>query len=118
MFGGDLPSNDPATLALISNEEVLAANQKGTDSHQLFSRGDGIAWVSTAPDGISKYLAVFNVGDKETAAIRVDWHELGLPETCLLRDLWAKHSIGAVESGRDFLVPAHGAVFFKVTTAH
>ncbi|MGO8817735.1 MAG: glycoside hydrolase family 27 protein, partial [Terriglobia bacterium] len=63
MFGGDLPSNDPTTLALITNEEVLAANQKGTASHQLFSLGDGIAWISTAPDGVSKYLAVFNVGD-------------------------------------------------------
>jgi hypothetical protein len=117
MFGGDLPSNDPATLALITNEEVLDANQKGTDSRQLFSRGDGIAWVSTAPDGISKYLAVFNVGNTGPAEIHVDWRELGLPESCQLRDLWAKRSVGAVHSGRAFQVPAHGAVFYKVTPA-
>ena len=117
MFGGDLPSNDPATLALISNEEVLAANQKGTDSHQLFSHGDGIAWVSTAPDGVSKYLAVFNVGDSGTAEIRVDWHHLRLPESCTLRDLWEKRSLGTVQSGRAFHVPPHGAVFYIMSPA-
>ncbi len=117
MFGGDLPSNDSATLALITNEEVLAADQQGTESHQLFSRGGGIAWVSTAPDGVSKYLAVFNVGDSGAADIRVNWSELGLPDLCLLRDLWAKTSAGAVRSGRAFHVPVHGAVFYKVTSA-
>ncbi len=117
MFGGDLPSNDTATLALISNEEVLAANQKGTDSHQLFSRGNGIAWVSTAPDGVSKYLAVFNVGDGAAADIRVDWRELGLPEGCALRDLWEKRSLGEVQNGREFHAPPHGAVLYKVSPA-
>jgi hypothetical protein len=117
LFGGDLPGTDPAISALITNEEVLAANQQGTDSHQLFSRGGGIAWVSTAADGVSKYLAVFNVGNGGPAEIPVDWRELGLPESCRLRDLWAKHSDGSVRGGRAFHVPAHGAVFYKVIPA-
>ncbi len=117
MFGGDLPSNDPATLALITNEEVLAADQQGTESHQLFSRGNAIAWVSTAPDAVSKYLAVFNAGDSRAADIRVNWSELGLPDLCRLRDLWATTTAGPVRSGRTFRVPVHGAVFYKVTPA-
>jgi hypothetical protein len=117
MFGGDLPSNDSATLTLITNEEVLAADQQATGSHQLFSRGNAIAWVSTAADGVSKYLAVFNLGGSGAADIRVNWRELGLPDLCRLRDLWAKRSTGQVRGGRVFHVPVHGALFYKVTPA-
>jgi len=117
MFGGDLPSIDPATLALITNQEVLAANQKGTDSHQLFSHGDGITWVSSAPDGVSKYLAIFNVGDTGEGEIHVNWSDLGLPPSCALRDLWARKDVGKVRDGETFKVPPHGAAFYKLTPA-
>jgi alpha-galactosidase len=115
MFGGDLPSNDESTLALITNDEVLAVNQRATASRELFSRGDQIAWVSDAPDRKSKYLAVFNVGDKDVAEIRVDWNELGLPETCELRDLWERKQIGPVHGGHVFPVPSHGAGLYQLT---
>ena len=36
MFGGDLPSNDDFTLALISNDEVLAVNQKGSHGREFY----------------------------------------------------------------------------------
>ena len=115
MFGGDLPSNDESTLALITNDEVLAVNQKATASRELFSRGEQIAWVSDAPDGKSKYLAVFNVGDQGVADIRVNWSELGLPENCDLRDLWERKQMGPVHGGRVFSVPSHGAELYKLT---
>jgi hypothetical protein len=115
MFGGDLPSNDESTLALITNDEVLAVNQRATASRELFSRGDQIAWVSDAPDRKSKYLAVFNVGDKGVAEIRVNWSELGLPETCEMRDLWERKQIGPVRGEHIFPVPSHGAGLYKLT---
>jgi hypothetical protein len=115
MFGGDLPSNDEFTLALITNDEVLAVNQKATGSRELFSRGDQVAWVSDAPDRRSKYLAVFNVGDQGPADIRVNWSELGLPETCALRDLWERKQMGPVRGGHVFPVPSHGAGLYKLT---
>ena len=48
MFGGDLPSNDDFTLSLLTNDEVLAADQNATRSRQLFQRGDQVAWTSDA----------------------------------------------------------------------
>ena len=33
MFGGHLPDNDPWTLDLLTNDEVLAVNQMATASH-------------------------------------------------------------------------------------
>src|SRR5215471_1883435 len=56
MFGGDLPSNDAATLALLTNDEVLDADQRAASSRKLFERGDQIAWTSDAAGSRGKYL--------------------------------------------------------------
>jgi len=45
-FGGDLPSNDAATTALITNEEVLKVNQHGRTGHQVLDRENIRAWVT------------------------------------------------------------------------
>jgi alpha-galactosidase len=114
MFGGDLPSNDEATMALITNDEVLAVNQQGANSHQLSARGDGVTWVSDAPDRQAKYLAVFNIGDKEATDIRVDWKELGLPDTCSVRDLWTKKPLGKAQTGYTFNIRPHASGLYKI----
>jgi len=43
MFGGDLPGNDEFTLSLLTNEEVLTANQQSTGNRELFNRNGHIA---------------------------------------------------------------------------
>ncbi|MGB7719147.1 MAG: glycoside hydrolase family 27 protein [Bryobacteraceae bacterium] len=112
MFGGDLPSNDDFTLSLLTNDEVLAADQNATRSRQLFQRGDQIAWTSDAAG--AKYLAVFNVGNQALLEIRVDWAELGLPGTSSLRDLWQKKDLGRVKDGYTFKLPPHGSGLYRV----
>jgi alpha-galactosidase len=98
MFGGDLPSNDEPTLALISNDEVLKVDQ-------LFDTSPQIAWTSDAEGSRAKYLVVFNVGDQGTAEIHVTWKELGLPRGCrAVRDLWAKNNIGKARDGFTFKI--------------
>ena len=114
MFGGDLPSNDDFTLSLLTNDEVLAADQNGTRSRQLFQRGDQIVWTSDAAAPGGKYLAVFNVGDQAPLEIRVNWSELGLPATCAVRDLWEKKDLGRVKDGYTFKMPAHGSGLYRV----
>lgn len=115
MFGGDLPSNDPATLALITNDEVLAVNQKGARPRELFRKGEGIAWVSEAPDGKSKYLAVFHAGEGPTVDVRVDWAEIGLGGTCVVRDLWKKADTGRVSEGQTFSLAPHSSGLYRIT---
>ncbi|HEY3441558.1 MAG TPA: glycoside hydrolase family 27 protein [Paludibaculum sp.] len=114
MVGGNLPDNDAFTLALLTNDEVLAVNQKGTMSRQLFARGNQIAWTSEAPGGKTKHLAVFNTGDAaEEVAVR--WSELGLPEKCRVRDLWAKKDLGVVQGGQSFKLAPHASVLIRLT---
>jgi hypothetical protein len=67
MFGGDLPSNTPATLALITNPRVLAVNKASTHNRQLFRRGDLVGWVADDPKTGDKFLALFNAQDQEPA---------------------------------------------------
>ncbi len=116
MFGGDLPSLDPETLALITNDEVLAANQKATNSRQVFSRDNQIVWMSDGPNGNDKYLAVFNVADDGAHDITVAWTELGLQTSSWrVRDLWQKKDLGAFPKEHNFSIPPHGSAIYRLT---
>ncbi|HEY1792921.1 MAG TPA: glycoside hydrolase family 27 protein [Opitutaceae bacterium] len=64
ILGADLAKLDPATLDLITNDEVLAVDQFSTRNRQLFRRGDGeVAWVADASMGPDKFVALFNTRD-------------------------------------------------------
>lgn len=64
MFGGDMTKLDPATLALLTNDEVLAVNQHSEHNRPWFDRDGLVAWVADVPDSPDKYLAVFNVRNR------------------------------------------------------
>ncbi len=115
MFGGNLPDNDEFTLSLMTNDDVLRANQRGTASRELFARGNQIAWTGEIAGAPGKYLAVFNVGDAGDEQIRVNWSELGLAARCQVRDLWAKKDLGVVQEGQTVRLAPHAAAFFRVT---
>src|SRR5262249_44056175 len=64
MFGGDLPSNDAFTLSLLTNDEVLKANQASYDNQELFRAGmhdDKITWIAKSMDSDDLYVALFNI---------------------------------------------------------
>ena len=115
MFGGHLPDNDEFTTNMISNDEVLAVNQKSSGNKQLFAKGDQVAWMADVPGTKAKYLAVFNTGDTATGEIAIKWTDLGLGGNCTVRDLWAKKDQGSVKDGQTFKVQPHSAAMFKVT---
>lgn len=66
ILGGNLPKNDPFTLSLLTNDEVIAVNQSSENNRQLWRRGDQIAWVADVPHSRDKYLAVFNAADQRS----------------------------------------------------
>ncbi|WP_201982364.1 NPCBM/NEW2 domain-containing protein [Hymenobacter rubidus] len=67
MFGGDLPSNDPFTLSLLTNKAVLAVNQRSTGGRQHWRHGDLVAWTAKDPATGDTYLALFNAQDQQPA---------------------------------------------------
>jgi alpha-galactosidase len=98
MFGGDLPSNDAFTEALLTNDEVLAANQRGTNAHKLSQTGDAVIWTSDV--GGRQYYAVFNLGEIPDLLVTV-------PGDGPLRDVWEKK-----ESPRTVKLGPHSSALF------
>jgi alpha-galactosidase len=116
MMGGDLPSNDPFTLGLLTNPEVLAVNQDSTANRELFARGERIAWVADVPGTNEKYVAVFNVGDGAAPVdVAVRWEELGLTGACRVRDLWQRKDLGVFRDRIDAAVDRHASRLFRVS---
>jgi hypothetical protein len=114
MMGGDLPSLDAATLALLTNPDVLAVHQHSVHNRELFTRGSQVAWSADVPTSPDKYLAVFNLGDRAPAEVPVRWAELGLRGKCAVRDLWQKKDLGVVEGAFAPRIEAHGAGLYRI----
>ncbi|HTS60981.1 MAG TPA: glycoside hydrolase family 27 protein [Candidatus Acidoferrales bacterium] len=100
MFGGDLPSNDAFTESLLTNDEVLAANQKGRNPHKLAQEGAGVIWESEVEG--RKYVALFNVGEQtETLSLRPGKY----------RDVWEKKDFG---DSRPVTLAPHASAMYRV----
>jgi len=64
MHGGDMTKTDPFTLSLLTNDEVLAVNQRSTENRPLFDHDGLIAWTAKDPASGDTYLALFNARDR------------------------------------------------------
>ncbi len=117
MFGGNLPDNDPFTLSLLTNDEVLAVDQHATGGRELFHRGNQVAWMADAPNSLAKYLAVFNVGDTGEEDVRVNWADLGLTGRCTAHDLWSGKDAGTSPQGQSFHLKPHAAALYSVSAS-
>ena len=117
MIGGNLPDNDEWTWSLLANPEVLAVNREGSAPFEVFSRPGAAAHASAAPDGKSKYLAVFNLSDEGPSDIRVWLEDIEMFGRVAVRDLWTRVDLGAREDFVDVRLPAHGSALFKISPA-
>jgi hypothetical protein len=114
MFGGDLPSNDAFTLALLTNDEVLAVDQHSSGNHELFADGNQVAWLASVPNSRDKYLALFNLDDHAPTNMRVKWTQLNLSGQCAARDLWQHQDLGKSADEFRAEVNPHGARLFRI----
>ncbi len=116
ILGGDMTKLDEATLAMLTNDEVIAVNQKSDNNHQLFRTDDGfIAWIADVPNSKDKYLAVFNTRDQATD-VPVQIAQLGLSESIHARDLWSHKQIGSYKDTFAPNIPPHSAGFYRVSS--
>lgn len=114
MMGGHMPENTPFVKKLLTTPEVVEVNQKGTNQKQLWRKDGLVAWISDAPDGKSKYLALFNLNE-DAKDISVKWREIGMRYTSSVRGLWAGENLGKMKSGITIKVNPHGAQLFKIS---
>lgn len=87
MIGGDLPSSDPATIALLQNADALAVLSDSTGGRELFREGATVIWGAGGPDGV-RYAAVFNLAADPRETV-LDVRSLALPaDAGAVTELW------------------------------
>lgn len=113
MFGGDLPSLDTWTSALLTNEEVLAVNQHSINNRELFWRDQHIGWCANPPASPDVYLALFNLDDEPTTMV-VPLGEIGYRDGCQVRDLWEHKELTVPGEYLTQTLPPHGAFLCRI----
>jgi len=112
--GNDLTKMTPATLATLTNREVIAVNQDraGIQGHRVWQEGPLEIWMKPLADG-SKAVGLFNrEGHEMTMTLR--FPEVGITGPAKLRDLWAHKDLGSFTGSYTTSVPGHGVVLLRV----
>jgi hypothetical protein len=115
MFGGNLPDNDEFTLSLITNEEVLAVNQKSEKNRELYSDDNKVIWTANVPGTNEQYIAIFNISDNVLKNAKIEWKELAQGYTKYsVRNLWEKKNLGEFENEFTVDLEPHSCVLIKI----
>jgi alpha-galactosidase len=114
LAGNDLTKMTKETLEILTNSEVIAVDQdpQGVQGRRVWQEGPLEVWIKPLRDG-SKAVALFNRSES-ALPITTAFHDLGIPETASVRDLWARKELGTFTHSFTAEVARHGAVMIKV----
>jgi hypothetical protein len=127
MIGGDLPSSDPATIALFQNADVLSVLSRSTRNREVFREGALVLWAADGADG-ERYAAAFNLGSAPMDAV-LDAGNIGFPASGVATELWTASAVPlepvAVQSDAargvapgsaalHVALPPHGAALLRI----
>ena len=114
MLGNSLPDTDPATLVLITNDEVLAVNQDklATQAKRISQHLGAEIWVKDLTDG-SKAIGLFN-RDGEPQEISLSWKDMGITPPSNVRDLWEHKDLGYFPETFTRSIPSHGSALYLI----
>ncbi len=113
IFGGNLPENRELENNLITNEEVLAVNQKGENPRQLYKNDSSMVWTSDRHDSKDVYVALFNIAD-DAHEVNIYFSRLGIKGKVTIRDLWKKNDIGIFKKKFEQMINAHGCALLRL----
>jgi alpha-galactosidase len=113
IYGGNLTQTDDWTAALLTNDEVIAVDQRSSGGHAVVNDGNKAIWVAKPDSGGRAYVALFNLDDKPQT-IEYPLQALGLNGTSFqVRDLWERRDIGTLDRLRAALRP-HASVLYRL----
>jgi alpha-galactosidase len=114
MFGGDLPSNDAFTRGLLTNAEVMKINQASHDNRELFHTDTQVVWSARSDESNDVYLALFNIGDADTATFEVDLGPFGAELTYQVTDVWTSADLGRAQGTFSQALAPHAAGLYRL----
>ena len=112
IMGGDLRHLDDATLALLTNPEVVAVNQRSSSNQPHYLRDDVRIWSARADDR-GHYIALFNTSG-QARSITLDAGQLGFGRVTRARDLWARRDLAMSPTGIERRIASHGADLLRL----
>jgi alpha-galactosidase len=119
LAGNDLRAMSDETKSILMNSEVIAVDQDadGKPARRI-SDAEATAVVIVRPlHHGSMAVGLFNRSD-QPQEISVTWEALGLAGRKLLgRDIWKHADVQLPVAGYQIMVPSHGVVLLKVSTA-
>ena len=110
MMGGEMTKNDPFTLSLLTNGDVLAIERESWCAHPLRTTEAESVWVAPRKDGDGFYAALFNLSD-ESRTVAVSAADLERAEGLRGRELWTGREIRKADLLSASLEPHDAAVF-------
>jgi alpha-galactosidase len=118
IIGTDLRAMTADERSVLMNPEIIAVDQDalGKQGRRIVKLGNCEIWTKPLKDG-GTAVAVFNRADTKST-VETRWSTLGLADKEYVRDLWSHRDLGTINRTYRMVVPAHGTVLLKVTTAH
>jgi alpha-galactosidase len=116
MYGGNPAElvSDAWTLALLTNEEVLAVHQDVLGAHGRRTEVEaGEVWVRELR-GERKAVALFNRGS-EDATMSVSFGQIGVTGQPMIRDLWRRADVTATDETLSASVPGGAALMYTLS---
>lgn len=113
LIGADMEQLDEATLALLTNEEIIGVNQDALGkAASLITTLDTIeVWKKELEDG-SFAFGFLNLSNESTTA-KIPFSALQLQGRYKIRNLWEKEDWGILENEFEITIPAHGIVMLQ-----
>ena len=116
MAGNDIRNMTPEIHDILTDKELIAVDQDalGIQGHRVKQSGGLEVWSKQLSDG-GRAVALLNRTGAD-AKIAVAWTDLGYPDSlpASVRDLWAKHDLGAQKGSYSVSVPSHGVVVLRI----
>lgn len=110
MIGGDLPTMDDTTIHLLTNSDLLAANQNGKEAGEVWRTDNLIGWSASV--GRDMVIAVFNLGDMAwTGAVELS--RFGI-QGQRAKDVWNQTDFAIQDNLIPASVPPHGCAVFRI----
>jgi alpha-galactosidase len=114
LAGNDLSQMTPATVAILTNKDVVAIDQDalGKQGDRVTATGPFEVWAKPLQDG-SQAVALFNRGE-DAETMELPYSAVSVASGYKARDVWGKKDFALGES-YSTMVPKHGVVLLRIS---
>ena len=110
-MGGNLTKMDEWTTSLLTNEEVLAVDQRSNGGREMVNDGVKAVWIDKAGTQGTMYIALFNLSDAPQIVTYPLQSILMNRTSGAVRNLWEHKELGVTDTLKVQLPPHASALF-------